>query len=767
MKKIIFILSAILLMNACNKPDAGKSNVISVIPKPEMMKIGSGYFTINTDTKIVISDSNIAVRHIAGYFAQRLKSAAGFDLEIVKSSSLKTNNNAIEFNLEKSGNKLGGEGYNLKVTKNLVTINADKPAGLFYAVQTILHLLPPEIYGDHKADHIKWRIPAADIADKPHYSWRGMHLDVARHFFSKEDVKKYIDMLAMHKLNVLHLHLNDDQGWRIEIKKYPKLVEIGSKRADLPWNDWQGKADKNTPVYSGYYSQEDIKELVAYAQNRFITIVPEIEMPGHTLAALAAYPEYSCTGGPFTVPSGGVDIWKNHTYCLGNEKTYQFVKDILTEVMSLFPSKYIHIGGDETTRLRWENCPKCQARIKKEGLKDEDGLYGYFLKRIAAFLKSKNRIMIGWDEILEGGDIGDVAVMSWRGTDRVIKAVKRKLNVVVTPSSHLYFDASEKNGESRVPLQTVYSFNPVPDELSADEAKYILGAQACVWTENVTSMRKVEKITLPRMAALAEVVWTDKNKHNFEDFIKRMSIQYPRYEVLKLAYRAPDLEGGFNGLHIFTDSALVKFIAPRLNSEVRYTLDGSIPTRRSALYIKPFYLKNSAVIKAAEFFPNGKKGRVRSGMYEKQRPMEAVERNDFKPGLVYQYAEGKYDSTTQIKKKDIKNRGIIKSFIFPANHRKQFFAVVYNGFIHLKKDGIYYFYSESNDGSRLYIQDRLVVDHDGLHPAEEKEGAIALKAGYHPLRVVYFQNAGSSALKVSYKGDGIKKQEIPASVLFH
>jgi hexosaminidase len=357
--------------------------------------------------------------------------------------------------------------------------------------------------------------------------------------------------------------------------------------------------------------------------------------------------------------------------------------------------------------------------------------------------------------------------MSWRGTDRVIKAVKRKLNVVVTPSSHLYFDSSEKNGESRIPLQAVYAFNPVPDELNAQQAKYILGAQACVWTENVTSMEQVEKIALPRMAALAEVVWADKNQHNFADFIRRMAIQYPRYDVMKLNYRAPDLEGGFNGLHIFTDSALVKFIAPHLNSKVHYTLDGSRPTRQSALYIKPFYLKKSAALKAAEFFPDGETGRVRSGIYEKQRPLQAVERKDFKPGIIYQYTEGKYDSTTQIKKREIKNRGTIKSFILPANHRKHFFAVIYKGFIHIKKDGIYYFYCESNDGSRLYIQEKLVVDHDGLHPAEEKEGVIALKAGYHAMRLIYFQNAGSSALKVSYKGKGIGKQEIPASVLFH
>ena len=292
--------------------------VTNIIPKPSKVEAGNGSFTIQPDTKILVETETKDARKIAEYLADKIKVAAGFNLAIENYTAERNVDGAILITTRKADEKLGDEGYLLEVNNNSVAIKAPKPAGLFYGVQTLLQLLPPEIFNEKKSNkNIAWSIAAVKIIDKPRYAWRGMHLDFARHFFSKESVKRYIDMLAMHKMNTFHWHLVDDQGWRIEIKKYPKLTEIGSRRADLPWNDWQGKDTENTPVYSGYYTQEDIKEIVAYAQSRFITILPEIEMPGHTLAALAAYPEYSCTGGPFIVPSGGVEIWENHTYCIG------------------------------------------------------------------------------------------------------------------------------------------------------------------------------------------------------------------------------------------------------------------------------------------------------------------------------------------------------------------------------------------------------------------------------------------------------------------
>ncbi|VAX27481.1 beta-glycosyl hydrolase, partial [hydrothermal vent metagenome] len=743
----LILVAFVLMFPGCTDQDNLNEKQINIIPKPVKVEAGNGSFTIQPDTKIFVETNNKDAKDVAKYFADRIKTVIGYDLAIENFSPETSNDGAILFTTNNADAKLGDEGYILEVKKNSVVIKALKSAGLFYGVQTLLQLLPPEIYGDERSNkNIIWSIPAVTINDKPRFTWRGMHLDVSRHFFSKKSVKRYIDMLAMHKMNEFHWHLVDDQGWRIEIKKYPKLTEIGARRVDLPWNDWQSKDTVGKPIYSGYYTQEDIKEIVAYAQKRSITILPEIEMPGHTLASLAAYPELSCTGGPFTVPSGGVDIWTNHTYCPGNEKTFEFLEDVLTEIMELFPSKYIHIGGDETTRLRWKECPKCQRRMKEENLKDVEELYGYFINRIEKFLESKGRILVGWDEILEGGDSLNGTIMSWRGVDRCTKAVQRGLDVILSPSSHLYFDNNEVDGESRVPLEMVYSYEPVPEGFSADDEKHILGAEACVWTENVTSMDQVEQITLPRMAALAEVVWSSRNNHNFENFIGRLSHQYARYDAMKLNYRQPDLEGGFNGMHVFTDSILVKIIKPRLNSKVRYTLDGSDPTIQSLLYDKPFYVTKSMVLKAQEFLSDGTKGRVRTGVYDKQELHKSVDVDNIMPGLFYQYVEGKYDSAGQVPLDQYKESGIINSFVFPPKHRKRFFGAIYSGFIKLPDDGVYTFYCETNDGSQLYIGNKLVVDHGGLHPAEEKSGSIALQAGYHPIKVIYFQNAGSSFL---------------------
>lgn len=762
---IAILLGILFIFTWGSCQNSSDDKIINVVPKPFEIEVGNGSFVIKPDTKIIATSDN---KDASEYFIDQFNKVSGFNLSINTVEGTENSEGKILFTTNNADSKLGNEGYQLEVKKNFILIRAPQSAGLFYGVQTLLQLLPPEVYSNEKVSKdIIWSVPDVTIKDKPRFTWRGMHLDVSRHFFSKESVKRYIDMLAMHKMNVFHWHLVDDQGWRIEIKKYPKLVEVGSRRADLPWNDWQGKAKKDTPVYSGYYSQEDIKEIVDYAQKRFITILPEIEMPGHTMASLAAYPELSCTGGPFTVPSGGVDIWTNHTYCPGNEKTFEFLEDVLMEIMVLFPSKYIHIGGDETTRLRWKECPKCQRRMKEENLKSEDELYGYFINRIEKFLESKGRILIGWDEILEGGDSIRGTVMSWRGVDRSIKAINLGLDVVLSPSSHLYFDNAKVKGESRVPLEMVYSYEPVPKGLNADGEKHILGAEACVWTENVTSIEQVKKITLPRMAALAEVTWTDKKLLNFENFLGRLAYQYGRYDAMKLNYRQPDLEGGFNGTHVFTDSIQVKIINPRLNSEIHYTLDGSEPTMQSPSYREPFFLTESAVLKAREFLPDGTKGRVRTGIYDKQELYKSVNTDNIKSGLFYQYVEGKYNSTSEIPLDKFERSGVLNNIVFPQNHRKLFFAVIYSGFIQIQDNGVYTFYCETNDGSQLYIGDKLVVDHGGLHPAEEKSGSIALQAGYHPIKVIYFQNAGSSFIKISYRGPKVEKHEIPAAVLYH
>ena len=370
-------------------------------------------------------------------------------------------------------------------------------------------------------------------------------LDVSRHFFPKEDVIQMIDFLAIHKINTLHLHLLDDQGWRIEIKKYPKLTAIGGwrvDREDKPWNSRPKQEAGEKATNGGFYTQEDVKEMVAYAQKRYINIVPEIEMPAHVTAALAAYPQYSCTGGPFTVLPGGV--WPvTDIYCAGNDSTFLFLQDVLSEVIDLFPSKYIHIGGDEATKTEWDKCPKCQKRIKTEGLKNSGELQSYFIKRIEKFINSKDRVLLGWDEILEGGLPPKATVMSWRGTQGGIDAAKQGHDVVMTPGQPCYFDHYQGAKEEEPlaiggfnPLNKVYEFDPIPKELDAEAAKHILGAQANLWTEYVPTFKHAQYMTFPRIAAMAEALWSSKEVKNWDDFNRRIQTFTKRYNQMGINY---------------------------------------------------------------------------------------------------------------------------------------------------------------------------------------------------------------------------------------
>ncbi len=375
--------------------------------------------------------------------------------------------------------------------------------------------------------------------------------------------------------------------------------------------------------------------------------------------------------------------------------------------------------------------------------------------------------MIGWDEILEGGERVNGTIMAWRGTNRSLKAINGGFDVIQTNSSHLYFDNHEINeeGEPRLPLELTYSFEPVPEGVSEDDAKHVLGVQACLW--EIPSPELLNHATLPSMAALAEIAWTKKENKDLEGFVKRLAHHYPKYEAMEIIYRQPDLLGGFNGLHVFTDEIKVRILKPKLNSEVRYTLDGTVPTAESTIYKEPFFLQNSVVLKAREFYSDGSKGRTRSGTYNKQEPLAPVIIDKIQHGLNYQYVEGKYDHTDQVPRDQYKKKGVLNMFLFPPNYIKHFFGVIYSGLIIIPDEGIYTFYTETNDGSQLYIGDKLVVDHGGLHPADEKKGGIALKACYHKIKVIYFQNAGASSIKISYESTIFEKQEIPESVLFH
>ncbi|TRX49706.1 beta-N-acetylhexosaminidase [Fulvivirga sp. M361] len=531
------LLILLLMMVSCSQPVPEEPNQYHLIPLPQKVVTREGKFHLKADTKIILTQQSEETGPISEFLRQFLKEATGHDLEIMHSS--KPENGSIFLTLDPS--QTAPEGYTLKVDTEQVTISAKAAAGLFYGVQTMRQLLPVAVEGPASHDAII-AIPNVAIEDTPRFSYRGMMLDVARHFYTVDEIKQFIELLVMHKMNIFHWHLTDDQGWRIEIKKYPKLTEIGAWRKETRvGHAGDGSSRYDGKRYGGFYSQEDIKEIVTYAKKKFVTVIPEIEMPGHSQAALAAYPKLACNPGPYEVST----TWGVHkeVYC-PKEEAFGFLEEVLKEVFALFPSKYIHIGGDECPKDRWKECLDCQTLIQKEGLEDEHELQCWFITRMEKFINDHGRKIIGWDEILEGGLAPNATVMSWRGVKGGIEAAKQKHDVIMTPTSHCYFDYYQSEETDKEPLaiggflnvQKVYSYEPVPDELTGDETKYILGAQGNVWTEYIPTYEHVQYMVLPRMTALSEVVWSDKQNRNWDDFKERLKVQLKRFDAAGINY---------------------------------------------------------------------------------------------------------------------------------------------------------------------------------------------------------------------------------------
>ncbi|WP_346858216.1 beta-N-acetylhexosaminidase [uncultured Draconibacterium sp.] len=523
MKQLIPIL--ILLIFA----GTSMAQQISIIPKPAEMSVKSGSFLLDNNCVLNYDNENTEVSRIATFFSDYL--AEVYDVKLATEGS----GNKISFKIMSRLN-LGKEGYLLKVDKNSVVITASEPSGLFYGMQSLKQLIPAEASN-------ALSIPCIDIKDQPRFAWRGNMLDVGRHFFPVSFIKQYLDILAMYKINTFHWHLTEDQGWRIEIKKYPLLTEISHWRDETRVGHQRDGNEMDGIGYGGFYTQDQCREIVRYAAERYITVVPEIEMPGHSSAALAAYPNLGCTGGPYKVV-GEWGVFKD-VYCAGKEETFTFLQDVLDEVMDIFPSEFIHVGGDECPKDAWEECEACQKRIADEGLKNEHELQSWLITRMDQYLTSKGRRLIGWDEILEGGLAPQATVMSWRGIKGGIEAAKQHHDVVMSPTTHMYIDyyqSEDKKNEPLaiggfLPLEKVYSYEPVPEELTSDEAKYILGVQTNLWTEYIATTKKVEYMLLPRLQAEAEVAWTPKELKDFDDFGNRLNEDYKRLEKLGIHFR--------------------------------------------------------------------------------------------------------------------------------------------------------------------------------------------------------------------------------------
>ncbi len=766
-KNIALFLLIFLFFAAINANAQDNDPSMGIMPAPVSVKRSSGEFVLSQQT-VLLADSanNKAVAFFTDYLQHKL----------MLHNELKVNNgqsvaNSIVFT-EKGTENLPDQGYRLTITPQQIIV-AGKGAGLFYGIQTLLQLIPAD-----RTAAIK--LPCTQIEDYPRFGYRGLMLDVCRHFFSVEFVKKTIDLMAYYKLNNFHWHLTDDQGWRIEIKKYPRLTTIGSQRAQTVIGNYHDRTPQqfdNTP-YGGFYTQDQIREVVKYAADRYINVVPEIEMPGHSMAALAAYPELSCD------PSKTYKVYEtwgvvHDVYC-PSEKTFDFLEDVLTEVMDLFPSKYIHIGGDETPKDAWKNSEFCQRLIKKLKLKNEEGLQSYFIQRIEKFVNSKGRSIIGWDEILEGGLSPNATVMSWRGESGGIAAARQNHNVIMTPGSGgLYLDHSQGKVNEPLsiggyfPLEKTYSYNPTPGVLAPEQQKYIIGVQANLWTEYITTDAKAEFMLYPRLLALSELAWTPLASKNFKDFSEtRLPAQLAWLDKNDYDYHVPTAIGVAQDTIVFGSQLAVNLKAPVTGAKIFYTIDSYAPRETDLQYHIPMTydvpLDQYRDLQTIVITPSGKHSQVTHTIMYNKAPLAPVIYQGTTPGLKFQLLQGTFASTTQFKDAAVIDSGVARSFnplLLKKNNPA--FGVIYNGFIRIDVDGLYQFATRSDDGSVLAIDDQPVVNNDGKHPIAEQGGAIALQKGYHKFTLKYFDAGAVTALRVYMSMPGKPKVELSPEALFN
>jgi hexosaminidase len=759
-----FLLTLIILISAFGA--AAQNGDFNIIPQPKSVVRSNGEFKFDNKTKIVATDE--IERRSAGMLNDLLMKNHGFKLEFTDKQPKK---NAIVFSSQNSAS----EAYDLKIGKNGIQITGGE-TGQFYALQTLMQILPVNFKGAAK-------LPAVEISDAPRFAYRGMHLDVSRHFFPVSFVKKYIDLMAQYKFNQFHWHLTDDQGWRIEIKKYPKLTEIGSKREESHEGRYSTTFKGDGVPVEGFYTQNEIRDVVAYAKARKINVIPEIELPGHASAALAAYPNLGCKENYQYKIQQTWGIFKE-VFC-PTDATFQFLEDVLSETIALFPdSPYIHIGGDEVLKDHWKESAFVQDLMKRENLKDEHEVQSYFIRRIEKFVNSKNKKIIGWDEILEGGLAPNATVMSWRGEKGGIAAAKAKHDVIMTPGNFLYFDYGQGDPQyeplnigNYLPLETVYNYDPHSKELTEDEKKYILGAQANVWTEYIETPERVEYMVFPRMLALAEVNWSPREAKNYADFSRRMNWHYQSLDKQNVNYRIPSPNNLQNVILGSADKVKIDLKPAIANGKIYYTIDGSEPNENSKLYDKPFEMtlkpNETAQIKLFVVNEKGRKSVVYSATFVRRESFKPIEVNDKKAGVNLKFYKGEFKNGKDFDAMQATETSQSKSiqltqFADKTNKLKDAFGAMFDGYIYASEDAIYEFQTESDDYAMLQIGGETIIEANSANgKMATNYGIVPLQKGYHKINLRYFQKGGDAVLNLRWgiKGTGLRR--IYGNELFH
>lgn len=737
---------------------------ISIIPWPASIHVNEGSFPVSVNTKIYTSKEAVS----AAEELARCLWSTDFQCHVLKIKSEAVGVNSIVF---KKTTGLPSEGYCLFVRKDRIVIEAQSPAGFFYAVQTIRQLLSSVV--EKQVTTQVHLIPCLTIKDSPRFSWRGMMLDVSRHFLTIDEVKKFIDYMAFYKMNTLHLHLTDDQGWRIEIKKYPLLTEKGAWRIENKQDSDCHKRSKDDSmfvipeknykilegkrVYGGFYTQAQIRDLVHYATQRCIIVIPEIDMPGHFNAAMQLYPELSCGG------EAGWGSLYSFPACPSKESTYTFMENILSEVADLFPSRYIHIGGDEVNVDSWKKCSLCQKAMKEKGFKKEQELQSDFNRRIEKFIHSKGKRILGWDEITDGGLSKESTVMWWRNwvPKAPYVAVKNGSDLIMSPDFQYYFNTNNTD----VPLAKVYEYEPCPKDFTPEEEKYLLGVQANLWSEQIPNFTRVQYQTFPRLLALSETAWSPASKKSYTDFVSRLKVHYVHLSDMGICAFLPAAEG-LRLKTVFVEKSVLSLKPLLPDMKIYYTLDGSVPTLNSTLYSGPISISKSCTVKTRIYWRNIS-SQVFMGKFEKQILLPALSGEGMVPGILRSFVKGTFDKAREVYSDSLEVAQIVPHVSIEGCPDVNDFGLTFDGFVKVNQDGVYDFSLTSDDGAVLYIDDLLVVDNDGSHEERKDRGMVALKAGFHSIVIKYHQFGNSAMLKAEVTDPNGRTHELSTGDLYY